>query len=30
MRRGWLKDAWDRQRCCTLYRTSVDTDDFDS
>jgi hypothetical protein len=30
MRRGWPKVAWDRPRCRTLYRASVDTDDFDS
>jgi hypothetical protein len=30
MRRGWLKDAWGRPRCRTLYRAAVDTDDFDS
>jgi hypothetical protein len=30
MLRGWLKDVWGRLRCRTLYRASVDTDDFDS
>jgi hypothetical protein len=30
IRKGRPKDAWDRPRCRTLYRASVDTDDFDS